>query len=599
MLTSSKAEIPRAIRLVFKFTPGWTIANIFLMIILGLLPLASLYITKLLVDTVTAGITASDKTAVSTELFIVIIAAVVISLLTACFRAISTYVTEVQSLEMTDGISDLIHSQSIALDLAYYENPEYQDTLHRAQTEGASRPGKIVNDLVLIIQNCISIIAVGSLILSFSALAGIILIASAVPAMIVRLWYSRQLYFLKQDQTELNRKSFYYHIMLTHSHYAKENRLFSLGTFFRELYNSTQDLIRISKLAISRSKAFWEVITQGFVTAAVFGSFTVIAIMTLNGKITLGDMVIYFMGFQMCVGYIQTIFSSLNTLYEDHLFLRDFFKFLDIRPLIRAPDNPIPLPEDSIEKIQLNSICFTYPGAHTPALEDISITIRKGEVIAFVGENGAGKSTLIKLLCRLYLPDSGSITVDNIDLNYIDPEIWRRRLSVLFQDYIRYQLTIEDNIRVGDIGRPDGPENVEKSAHKSGADKTVERLPNGYQTVLGKFFSGGHDISTGEWQKIALSRAFFRDAEFIFLDEPASSLDALAEAEIFQKFREVIQNKTAIIISHRFSTVQMADRIYVIEYGKLIEFGSHTDLMILNGRYAEMFKIQSDPYIEK
>ncbi len=598
-LVSMKDEIPRAIRLVLHFTPGWALANIFLTFILGLLPLASLYIIKLLVDTVTAGIAAGDKAVVSQELVLIIIAAVIIALIIACFRAISTYVNEVQSLELRDGITDLIHIQSMALDLAYYENPVYQDTLHRAQTGGPSHAGKIVTDLVQIAQSCISVIAVGALILSFSALAGIILIGSAIPAMFVRIWYSRRLFDLNLRQTELTRKSAYYHIMLTHSHYAKENRLFSLGPFFRGLYNSTQQLIRVAKIDISMSKSIWDIITQGLVTAAVFGSFTIIVFMTLNGKISLGDMVVYFMGFQMCVGYIQAIFSSLNTLYDDHLFLQDFFQFLDMRPVIIAPDNPTPLPKTPVEEIRLSSVSFTYPGAQKPALQDISIFIRKGEVIAFVGENGAGKSTLIKLLCRLYVPDAGTITVDGIDMNRLDPEAWRQRLSVLFQDYIQYQLTVEDNIRVGDVARSDEPGSIERSARKAGADKMVQQLPNGYQTILGKFFSGGQDLSTGEWQKIALSRAFFRDAELILLDEPASSLDALAEAEIFRKFREIIQNKTAVIISHRFSTVQMADRIYVIERGKMVEHGSHADLMELNGRYAEMFRAQADQYISK
>ena len=596
---SMKDEIPRAIRLVFRYTPGWTLANILLMFILGLLPLASLYIIKLLVDTVTAGITAPDKAAISQELILFILVAVIIALLTACFRAISAYVNEVQSLEMTYGITDLIHTQSMALDLAYYENPVYQDTLQRAQAGGSSRPGNIVNDLVQIVQNCISIAAVCSLILSFSAFAGIILIGSAIPALVVRAWYSRKLYDLNLRQTELTRKSAYYHVMLTHPHYAKENRLFSLGPFFRELYNSTQNLIRFSKLGISRSKAIWDIITQGLVTTAVFGSFTVIAFMTLHGEISLGDMVMYFMGFQMCVGYLGSIFSSLNLLYDDHLFLRDFFLFLDLRPAITAPENPTPLPDNPVEEIRLRSISFSYPGAQKPALQDISMSIRKGEVIAFVGENGAGKSTLLKLLCRLYLPDAGTITVDDIDMNRIDPEAWRRRLSVLFQDYIRYQLTVENNIRVGDIERADEPGSIEMSAKKAGADRMIQRLPNGYKTMLGKIFSGGLELSTGEWQKIALSRAFFRNADLILLDEPASSLDALAEAEIFRKFREIIRNRTAVIISHRFSTVQMADRIYVIEQGKIIEHGSHTDLMALNGRYAEMFRSQADLYISQ
>lgn len=526
----------------------------------------------------------------------VILAAIMLSLITASIKATSSYVTEIQALELTDKITDLIHSQSITLDLIYYENPFYQDNLHRAQAEGATKPGKIVTDLVQILQNGISITAIGSLILSFSPIAGVILVCSAIPALVTRLWNSHRMYTLNVEQTELNRKSQYYHFLLTHTYYAKENRVFSLGSFFRELYNSVRTLIRHSRLQVSRSRAFWEIITQGLVAISIFGTFTVIALMTLNGNITLGDMVMYFMGFQMCMNYLQSIISSLTMLYDDHLFIRDFFQFLDLKPDISAPEKPEALPNGKIEEIQVKSLSFTYPDAHKPALHDISFTIRRGEVIAFVGENGAGKSTLIKLFCRLYLPGSGTITADGIDINQLDPVFWRRRLSVLFQDYIRYQLTVEENIRVGDIEGCHESGRVKQAAEKAGADPFIQKLPQQYQTMLGKFFSGGQDLSIGEWQKIALSRAFFRDAEFILLDEPASSLDAKAEAQIFQKFREIIQNKTAIIISHRFSTVRIADHIYMIEEGKIVEHGSHTDLMIHNGRYAEMYRSQADLY---
>lgn len=598
-LSTMRTDIPRAIRLVFRYTPGWTTANILLVIILGLLPLAALYVTKLLVDTVTSGITLPDKSPLAGQLILLLVLAAAIALATACCRAVSSYVTEVQSVILTDQVSDLIHSQSVALDLAYYENADYFDTLHRAQTEGPSRPGKIVSDMVGIGQNCISVGAIGALILSFSPVAGIVLIAAAVPAALLRFWYSQKTYALQLHQTEMERKSWYFHYVLTSTEYAKEIRLFDTGPYFREQYTTLRNAIRHAKLALSRSRAWWDILFQGFTTVAIFGSFAVIAFKTIAGEITLGDMVMYFMGFQLCIGYIQSVFSSLGALYEDQLFLRNFFLFLDLRPAITAPATPVPVPSPIHKEVRIQGLSFSYPGAEKPALSNVNLNLHKGEVIAIVGENGAGKSTLIKLLSRLYAPDAGTIAVDGVDLNHTDPEEWRRHISILFQDFVQYQITASENIRLADIRRPAGLSDVEAAAQQSGADSVIKDLPDGYRTVLGQYFTGGRELSTGEWQKIALARAFFRDADIVILDEPSSSLDALAEQELFRKFRKIIDGRSAILISHRFSTVLMADHIYVLEHGTIVEDGTHAGLMARNGLYATMFHAQADPYQEK
>jgi len=310
-------------------------------------------------------------------------------------------------------------------------------------------------------------------------------------------------------------------------------------------------------------------------------------------------MVMYFMGFQLCIGYIQSVFSSMGALYEDQLFLRNFFLFLDLRPAIAVPAKPVPVPSPIQKGVRIEGLSFSYPGAEKPVLSNVNLTLHKGEVIAIVGENGAGKSTLIKLLSRLYAPDAGTIAVDGIDLKHTDPEEWRRHISVLFQDFVQYQITASENIRLADIRRPAGLFEVECAAQQSGADGVIKDLPDGYSTVLGQYFTGGRELSVGEWQKIALARAFFRDADIVILDEPSSSLDALAEQELFRKFREIIHGRSAILISHRFSTVLMADHIYVLEHGTIVEDGTHTELMARNGLYATMFHAQADPYQEK
>ena len=591
-----KTAILRAIRLVFTHAPGLTLFNIILIVIQGLLPLAALFVMKLIVDTVTSGIASADNAPVITHLILLLAAAAGIALLIAICRAIASYTTEVQSLVLTDIITDQIQEHSIRLDLAYYENPAYHDNLHRAQIEGTSRPAKIVNDLVQIGQNSISLLAIGVFILAFSPIVGIILIWAALPAALVRTWHSRKLYELHIRQTEAERKSRYYHLMMTDTWHAREIRQFNLGELFRDRYRTLQESLRSARLAISRSRAIWETLTQGLITVAVFGSFTVIALMAIKGIISLGDLVMFFMGFQLCIGYTQSIFSSLNALYEDQLFLRNFFTFLDLESQVAVPEVTIPVPTPVRQEIRFEDVTFTYPGSASPALSRIDLTLHKGEVIALVGDNGAGKSTFIKLLCRLYEPVQGKITVDGLDLRNTDPDDWRRHLTVLFQDYVRYHLSARENIWMGDVSQPCGTPLVEDAARQAAADTLINRLPGAYSTLLGKLFYGGQELSTGEWQKIALARAFFRNAEIVILDEPASSLDALAEAEIFHRFRQLVKGRTAVLISHRFSTVLLADHIYVFDRGKIIEHGTHKELMALSGHYAEMFRAQADPF---
>jgi ATP-binding cassette subfamily B protein len=309
--------------------------------------------------------------------------------------------------------------------------------------------------MVQIGQNCISIAAVGALILSFSPAAGIVLIVAAVPAALLRFRYSQKTYALQLRQTEMERKSWYFHYILTNTYYAKEIRLFNTGTFFRQQYSSLRSVIRHARMALSRTRAVWDIFSQGFVTVAIFGSFTVIAFKTLEGAITLGDMVVYFAGFQLCIGYIQSVFSSMNALYEDQLFLNNLFLFLDLKPATTAPPDPVPVPSPIRKEVRVENLTFTYPGSEKPVLSNVNLTLRAGEVIALVGENGAGKSTLIKLFCRLYNPDAGTISVDGVPLADTDPEEWRRHISVVFQDFVRYQISAYENIRLADIDRPE------------------------------------------------------------------------------------------------------------------------------------------------
>ena len=595
-LSSFRVTLYPALRLVWSMSPFWTAVNVLLVVVLGILPITALYLTKLIVDSVTVGLGTSDPGSAFPPVLFYIITAGVIALAIAVARSLSELASDAQSMIVTDGVSDVLHAQSVAVDLEYYEDTRYYDTLHRAQQEAPYRPTRIVNGLVQMGQNVISLLGVAVLVLTFSWVIALILLVAAIPAALVRYYYARARYRFEQEKTETERKAWYYHWLLTDTSYAKEVRLFDLGALFRDRFRDSRSVLREGRLTLANHRTVADVVSQAIALIALFGSFAFIAYAALTGAITVGDLVMYFMAFQMGLGFMQAILRSLAGLYEDSLFLTNFYQFLDLRPAIHSPEQPVPVPGQNDQQIEFRDVLFSYPGGAKEAVAEVNLTIKPGEVIALVGENGSGKTTLIKLLCRLYDPDSGSITVNGIDLRSFDPVVWRKEISVIFQDYVHYYLSAGENIWIGDVEQEQDSSRIAAAATRSGADTVIQRLPSGYQTNLGHWFSGGQELSEGEWQKVALARAFFRDSNIVVLDEPTSSLDPLAEADLFRNFRDLLEGRSAILISHRFSTVQMADRIYVLDKGRIIESGTHEELLRLNGRYAHLFRTQAEHY---
>jgi ATP-binding cassette subfamily B protein len=316
----------------------------------------------------------------------------------------------------------------------------------------------------------------------------------------------------------------------------------------------------------------------------------------VQGGITLGDMVMYFGAFQRGLGYLRQLLGNLAALYENNLFISNFYEFLDLAPKIKEPLKPSPLPRPMKQGIVLDHVSFKYPSGNREVLKDISLSIRPDEVVALVGENGSGKTTLMKLLCRLYDPLRGTITIDGIDLRQFETKLLRQEISIIFQDYAQYYLTARENIWFGNIELSPDSEKIKAATKHAGADSLISSLPKKYETILGKWFEDGEELSIGEWQKIALARAFLRESQFIVLDEPASSLDAKTEYEVFKRFRKLREGRAAVLISHRFSTVRMADRIFVFHEGKIIESGSHEELVRYAGKYANLFEKQSQFY---
>jgi ATP-binding cassette subfamily B protein len=559
----------------------------------GFIPLLALYIVKLIVDTITLALQSGNAMSSYQSVVSLVIAAAAVAIVQSAVRTLASYVAEAQGAVVTDYVSSALHDKSIALDLAYYENPKYYDTLHRAQREGPYRPTKIVNGLTRVLQNGVSLIAMVGLLFMFHWSVGVLLFVSTFPGVFAQIAHARRQFDWQKKRTQEERRASYLSSILTMDSFAKEIRLFDLGKFFADTFNGLRTMLRREKLELSRKKAIAEFASQAFAALVLLGCLLFIALRTLQGVITVGDMVMYYQAFQRGVGYLKELLTSVASLYEDNMFVTHFFEFLDIENTLTDPRDPLPLPEKPTTGITLENVSFQYPGQRSMVLKDVSLTIGAGEVVALVGANGAGKSTLVKLLCRLYDPQSGTITMEGQKLNRYALQQLRRQISIVFQDFARYYLTVRENIHLGDITLPKDSEKIVQAARKANADTFIEKLPQGYDTVLGRWFLSGEEISVGEWQKIVLARAFLRNSPLIILDEPTSSLDTNTEYHLFTKFRELIAGHSALLISHRFSTVRMADRIYVLNNGTIAEHGTHIELMANDGIYADMYSKQA------
>jgi len=592
----SPTPLVRGIRLVWQSTPGWTSTQFGLLVLSGLVPLLALWLMKLIVDAVADGVTGGGGPQVLSRIMLLIGIAAAIALIGAAIRTLTVLVAEIQSLHLGDKVHDVLHAKSVAVDLEYYESPSYHDTLHRAQEEAPYRPGRIVDEIARVGQNGLSLLAVTGLLFSFHWLLAVVLFVAAVPGVLVRIRYSRRLYDWTLRQTSAQRKSRYINRLLTGSEHAKEIRLFGLGQVLRERFRELRTAVRTEKLALVRRRSLLELTAQVLSIAAVFASFVFIARAALGGGITLGEMVMYFGAFQRAQDFFGGTLAAMAGLYEDNLFLADLDTFLKLENRVAEPDSPRPIPRPLRSGIAVESVSFAYPGQGREVLADINFEIAPGEHVALVGENGSGKTTLVKLLCRLYDPDSGSIRLDGIDIREFALADLHREIGIIFQDYARYHLTARENIRFGNVDLPDDDPRIIEAAVRTGADSVIRKLNHGYDTVLGRQFDDGAELSIGEWQKVAIARAFLRSSQIIVLDEPTASLDARSEAEVFERFHELARDRTAILISHRLSTVRMADRILVLADGRIVEAGAHDDLVGKGGRYAELFEMQARNY---
>jgi ATP-binding cassette subfamily B protein len=484
--------------------------------------------------------------------------------------------------------------------LAQFEDSEFYDKLTRARREASSRPLSLVNRTFGLAQNLVSLVSYGVLLVQFSPWAVAVLIVAGLPSFIAETKFSDEAFSLFRWRSPDTRKQIYLETVLAREDNVKEVKLFGLGPLLLQRYRDifARLYTRDRSLAIRRDS--WGFVLGLIGTAALYGAYAWIAMAAVLARITLGQMTMYLMLFRQGQSAVSAILSAIGGMYEDNLYLSTLYEYLETpvpEPRARTGEG-LPRGPHPNDGVRFENVSFTYPGAERPALIDIDLHIRPGESLALVGENGSGKTTLIKLLTRLYRPDSGRILLDGLDLAEWDEDALRRRIGVIFQDFARYQFLVGENIGVGDVRHFEDPVRWAEAARKGMADRIVAELPRGYETQLGKWFKGGMELSGGQWQKIALARAFMRtEADILVLDEPTAAMDAAAEATIFEHFRKLTENRIAILISHRFSTVRMASQIVVIEGGRIIERGSHRDLIALDGHYARLFSLQAAGYL--
>lgn len=589
-------QLDRALVIVWRSSPRFALANAAIVVVQGAFPLLVLYLIKLIVDAVTQALQTSGPEGSISEIVVLIALAGVASIAQAALVSVGKLLGDTQGQIVTDHMYNLIQSKSVEVDLEYYERANYRDRLHRAQREASFRPTRIVYGLLSLSQNFVSLLVMGGLMFTFHWAFVPFLCLAGAPGVYFRIRSARREYAWQRRRTKQERLAGYFNNVLTGDRFAKEVRLFNLGAMFLRRFHELRAKLRAEKFVIARERSVSEFLSESLALVVVYGALAYIAYRALAGAITIGDLVMFFGAVQRARDSLGQVLKSLSELYGHNLFLADLFEFLDEQPKIVDPAHPVAVPCPLRGGIEFDNVRFRYPAGHRDAVDGISLSIRPGEHIALVGENGSGKTTLVKLLCRLYDPSGGSITIDGIDLRRFEIAALRREIGVLFQDYCHYQQTARENISVGNIEAPPDEARIVTAAQRSGADSVIAELRSGYDTVLGTMFENGQELSIGQWQKIALARVFLRDAPIIVLDEPTSAIDARAEEQILTKFHEMTLGRTAVLISHRLSAVKMVDRIYVLDHGRIVETGSHTELMRLGGHYAQLFEIQARRY---
>ncbi len=588
--------LPKVAKLTWQASPFLTITITVVTLLSGLLPTATAYIAKLLIDSVVAAIqghgTKSAIVGVALFQFGVLV-------LTALSQALTTYGQSLLQERMTLTIRHQVMDHASKLHLSYFEGSTSYDMLRQAAQEAPTRPLSMMNSALGLVRTAITFGSMIALLVSVSPLLALVALVAPIPAFISQSKYGARAFWLTLMMSPLKRRMDYLNSLVTTDTYAKETKLFGLGPYFVDRFQRLGQVFYDRQRKLTRKRSVSATSWGLLSTAAGSAIALYIALEAVGGRLTLGDLALYTAAAASVQTSVQGLFTAFSGMYENNLYLDTLYRFLGTKPEIVAPPEPRPVPSTVEGHIEFEEVSFTYPGAPEPALDGVSFEIRPGETVAVVGRNGAGKSTLFKLLCRLYDPTGGRILLDDVDIREYDPIELRKRISAMFQDYVTYQGTASENIGLGDLTHLVDRERIEESAKRAGADERIERLPSGYDSPLGRWFDQGVSLSGGEWQKIALARAFLREAPILILDEPTSALDAQAEHDLFSRLRELSEGRTTLYISHRFSTVRQAERILLLEHGKVAEYGTHDELMAAKAGYADLFTLQAAAYLDE
>ena len=583
----------KALKFVWDSGWKWTVAKLILLVLQALLPLLTLYLMKLVVDEVTANITTPTEDA-WWDVFWLVLYWGGLNLMSVTVQTIAGFVSENQSQYLQNYMAKMIQEKSVQLDLAYYEMPKYLNTLHRAQQESNYRPLQLLNSITQLLQNSLTLIGVIGLLFYLHWTIPVILFVAGLPSLFVKIFYSEKQYTWQRQRTQFRRESHYLGSLMTQPQYAMEVRLFRLGRFLSQQFDIIQQKLIKERIRLAFHEAWSSLAAKSVEILALVGAYGFIVFRTLKGLISVGDLVMFFGVFQRGQTALVTLLTSIANLYEHKLFLHNLFEFLELKPIALKGD--IPMPDLATSPIRFENVSFSYPLKEKKSLTDVSLEARMGEVISLVGHNGAGKTTLVKLLSRLYEPSEGRIMIGETPIDQIEVDSLRKQLSVIFQDFTKYRRSAKENIAMGDIEQDISLDKVQEAAQLTGADEVIKSLPSEYDSMLGRLFEKGQELSMGQWQKVALARAFYSDAKIIILDEPTSSMDALAEHLFFERLKEVAKDKIIFLITHRLSSATLSDRIYYLEEGRILESGTHQELVSKEGEYAALFNKQAQLY---
>jgi ATP-binding cassette subfamily B protein len=589
----SLKNIPPVLKIIWDSSPAVVTWGLALRGVAALSPLALLAVAKLIIDAVVTHLT--HAWSLRSDFWWLVALEFGLACLTSILNRIVDYCDTLLADKFIRHISVRIMHHASRLDLASYEDPLFHDKLERARVQATDRLG-MVQQLGRLVQQVITTATLAASILLFSPWLLVVLIACVIPAFLGESHFAFLGYAQAFRQTPVKRQIDYLRFLGASKDSAKELKLFGLSKYLTDRFKKLSDDIYVQNVSLAKRRLFASALLSLLTTVGYYGAYAYVILETLQGKMTVGTLTFLTGAIAGASANLQMIFSTFSSIADQSLFLTDLLQFFAVRPTVTSKPNALKTPRPIKEGIEFREVTFSYPGSERPILCNLNLFLKPDERIALIGENGEGKTTIVKLLTRLYDPTAGQIFLDGIDLREYDLDDYASNIAVIFQDFMRYDMTAWENIAVGQIGARENLEKVELAAKKSLAEGVINKLPNRYDQMLGRRFETGVDLSGGEWQKVALARAYLRDAQILVLDEPTAALDARSEHEVFERFAELTKGKMALLISHRFSTVKMADRIIVLEKGVIAEQGRHEQLMAHGGRYAEMFELQASSY---